>query len=164
MIRKLLSAISLAAAMSGPALAEFDPPDGPVILRVTGELGRSNVGEAAEFDRALLESVGWIEIETRTMFTEGPQRFAGVPLDRLLDFVEASGDVLRARALNDYSVTIPVSDAETHDVLLALDWNGEAMRVRDKGPIWVIYPSNIDGRDRAHNERMIWQLDSLHVE
>src|SRR3546814_19130613 len=66
--------------------------------------------------------------------------FEGVAVAALLDFVRAEGSTVTAIALNDYKVQIPVSDIHDYPVLLALKMNGETLRVRDKGPIWIVYP------------------------
>lgn len=147
------------------AAAELAVPQGPVILTVAGSIERTNADGEARFDRAMLVGLEWIEVETHTPWTEGPQRFAGVPLRRLLAAVGARGEVVTAVALNDYSATIPIDDASRFGALLALDQNGEAMTVRNKGPIWIVYPqSGPDGpTTERHNEKMVWQLRRLEV-
>ena len=73
---------------------------------------------------------------------------------------------MRASAINDYTVEIPVADFESYPVIFAVRMDGKPMRVRDRGPIWVIYPWS----DRAelntdvYHGRAIWQLRSLVVE
>jgi hypothetical protein len=68
-------------------------------------------------------------------------------------------------ALNQYDETIPLADFHTYDVLLALRMNGRPMRVRDKGPIWIIYPwsdyPELD--DFLTREKSVWQLTALDV-
>ena len=123
------------------------------------------MGAVAVFDRAMLEALDWREIETYTPFTDGPQKFAGPTLASLLETIDVDSGTLMATALNDFSIGIPVADADAHDVLLALDHNGRAMRMREKGPIWVIYPSDsADVIDDELGSRMIWQLNRIQVQ
>ena len=70
-----------------------------------------------------------------------------------------------ATALNDYETKIPVSDFETFDVLLALKRDGEYMPVRDKGPLFVIYPYDSDPslKSQKYYSRSAWQLRRLSV-
>ena len=43
--------------------------------------------------------------------------------------------------------------------------NGEIMSLRDKGPLWVIYPydQNAAYRSEVTYSRSIWQLDRIEV-
>ena len=79
--------------------------------------------------------------------------------------VGASGDEVYAMALNDYDRTIPIADFQSYDVLLALRMNGRPMRLRDKGPIWIVYPwsEHPELDDFRTREKSVWQLNSLDV-
>jgi hypothetical protein len=57
-----------------------------------------------------------------------------------MEAVGAAGTEVGAFALNEYQQTIPISDFASYDVLLAFRMNGRPMRLRDKGPIWIVYP------------------------
>jgi len=145
--------------------AELAMPEGRVLLTVSGAISESNSDGAAMFDREMMQSLDWQEIETYTSFTTGQQAFAGPTLSSLLEAVGASGSVLTATAVNDYAIEIPISHADAHDVILAMDMNGKPMRVRDKGPIWVVYPlSETDAEKKPFDNQMIWQLDRLSVQ
>src|SRR3546814_10926448 len=69
------------------------------------------------------------------------QVFEGPLLADLLIFVGAHGETLRAAALNDYEVNIPIADTDDYPALLALRQNVAPIAVRDKGPVWIIYPT-----------------------
>lgn len=163
----LARSLTLVAALcaAGTAVA-LEPPEGDVLLTVTGAIGQMNAADAAEFDLALLEGLGTVVIETTTIWTEGMQTFEGVELVDLLSAVGAEGDNLRAIALNDYAVDIPISDAVEGGPIVAYLRNGEVMSVRDKGPLWVIYPfdSSPDYQTELVYARSIWQLDRIEVQ
>ena len=61
---------------------------------------------------------------------------------------------------------MPAVDAFGYDVILAVLRDGEPMSVRDKGPIWVIYPmdDHAELRDDSFNGRLVWQLKNIAVE
>lgn len=140
-------------------------PEGAVILSITGNISATNAEGRADFDRQMLETLEWVTVTSYTRWTDGPQSFEGVPLSAVLRKVGASGGNVIASALNDYKVEIPLGDADAHSVLLAMKQNGEWMRVRDKGPIWIIYPyDDIDRILDVHANRMVWQLRSLGIE
>lgn len=159
------AAFLCALLLAFPARADQLPlPTGAVLLTITGEITHQNAEGAAQFDRDMLTALDWREIRTFTPFSDGEQVFEGPTLMSLLAAVGATGDSMDATAINDYSVEIPISDASDHNVLLAMVWNGSVMRVRNKGPIWIIYPLS---ESAAAEERfagdMIWQLDRLSV-
>lgn len=147
------------------ATETFAMPQGKVILTVSGKIGRTNDSGQAHFDREMLEQIGTKRLETSTPWTQGVQSFEGVSMGDLLDAVGADGETVKAIALNDYMIDIPISDVERYEVLLALKMNGEYMRVRDKGPIWIVYP--YDQYDELNEpgirERSVWQLRELIV-
>jgi hypothetical protein len=71
--------------------------------------------------------------------------------------------VIEAVAINDYVAEIPVAHVAEHAVFLALDHNGEPMRVRDRGPAWIIYPSEtVDAAQDRFDTLMVWQLRELN--
>lgn len=159
----------LAAAVMTPlvvwASAGLPKPQNDVLLNISGSISVQNSETGAAFDREMLETLDWVEIETYTSFTTGPQQFAGPTLASVLAAVGATGATLHARAINDYTVQIPISDAEEHNVILALDMNGRPMRVRDKGPIWIIYPMDrASAEGRPFDGQMIWQLVQIRVD
>ena len=148
-----------------PAVAEELPaPTGDVILTVTGA-GVTNTEGAAALDLATLEGMGSTTIETSTIWTEGTQTFEGVLLRVLIDRLGIEGKSLNAVAINDYAVEIPTSDAVEGGPIIAYKVNGKLISVRDKGPLWVIYPYDADPAYQAEviYSRSIWQLDRLDV-
>ncbi|MCT7378325.1 molybdopterin-dependent oxidoreductase [Chelativorans salis] len=137
------------------------------VLTITGQIAPQTEGtrEARDVDFTIadLETLPQTEMRTYTDWTEGLQSFSGVLLKDLIDAIGASGKEIVATALNDYSATIPVSDAYELSVLLAIKHNGQYMRIRDKGPVWIIYPSTESSSTKVnpYNDRMIWQLYRL---
>ena len=158
----------LASALPAAAqdVAPLPAPEGPVILVVNGNVAVTNSEEGAAFDRQMLEDLGMTELETSTPFTDGVQVFKGVVARKVLERVGAEGTEVVAAALNDYTVSLPMSDFENYDVLLATEMNGEEMRVSDKGPIWIVYPrdDHPELQERRVSERWVWQLKSLRVQ
>ncbi len=165
---RLCAGALAALALVGAAAHAAEPlpePQGRVILEITGEIDVTNQGEAAAFDRAMLTALPQAELTTYTDWTEGEQVFTGPRLADVLERVGAGGDTLHARALNDYEADIPRSDAQQYKVVLALRRNGEQLSVRDKGPIWIVYPHpNPESEEPSpHNYKSVWQLEAIDV-
>lgn len=156
--------VALAAPMP-LAAAELAAPEGRVLLTVSGAITNTNDGDVAAFDRAMLEAMNPVTIETTTIWTDGLQSFTGVPLATLMETVGAEAESLSATAINDYAVEIPSADWVEDGPIVAYLNNGEPMSVRDKGPLWVIYPydSNADYQTEVIYSRSIWQLDRVTV-
>ncbi|MFO1069677.1 MAG: oxidoreductase [Geminicoccaceae bacterium] len=162
----LLAALAtLTSGHAAATLPALPAPAGDVILTVTGDLAVSNGNGVARFDRALLDSLGHAELETVTPWTDGMQRFAGVPALRLVEALGSRASRLETRALNDYAVAIPRSDLESYPVLLATHRDGAPLPVRERGPIWVVYPwSQYPELDRRiYRQRSIWQLVAVNL-
>ncbi len=138
---------------------------GPVILTITGLDPAEFPGGEIALDVARLAAIGEDEIVTTTIWTKGPHHFSGVMLRDLVDFLDIKESVLRLHALNDYAVEFPTEDATDNAPILAYAMDGLAMSVREKGPIWVLYPFD-DGpeyRTDTTFSRSIWQLDRIDV-
>lgn len=94
----------------------------------------------------------------------GQQRWLGVSLRLLAEQMGAeAGQSVQLVALNDYTVTVPWSDLVQFDPIVAYQRNGQPMRVRDKGPLVLIYPfgshPSLDGQQYLN--RTIWQIHAI---
>lgn len=159
-------ALVIAGAGSTPAAPQALPElTGVVLLTVEGlDQARFPDGQL-QLDLARMQALGEETIETSTIWTEGVHRYTGLPLVKLTEFLGLEGGMFRAKALNDYSVELPIADAVEGGPILAYLEDGQPMPVRDKGPIWLVYPfdSNADYRSEVTYTRSIWQLESLEV-
>jgi hypothetical protein len=155
----------LGRPLFGLAANGLASPREQVVLTVTGAIGLTNAPGRADFDLEMLERLGLGRLTTWTPWTEGEVEFEGVWARRLMEAVRAQGTEVDALALNDYQQTIPLEDFERYDVLLATRVSGQLMRVRDKGPIWIVYPwsEHPELDDFGTREKSVWQLNSLHV-
>lgn len=141
-------------------------PTEEVVLTVTGAIEAKTAEDRAELDLAGLEAMGTVTLQTSTIWTDGTITFRGVPLKTFLDRLGAKGSTLHITALNDYSVDVPVSDAVAEGgPILAFEANGKPLSVRDKGPIWLIYPYDSEAAFRTEviYSRSIWQIARIEV-
>lgn len=158
--------LSLLLGLSAPAFAqELDQPEGAVILTISGAITKTNSGSDALFDLAMLDALEQRETLTETPWFDGQQRFSGPTLSSLLETVGAEGNSLRFVALNDYAAEMPIEDALERPVILASRHNDALMSVRDKGPLFVIYPfSEIpELNNEVYFSRSVWQVKAIEV-
>jgi hypothetical protein len=150
-----------------PGLAwALDPPKGPVVLTVSGKIGNTNKTGAAELDLAALKALPQHSFVTDTPWDKRPVKFSGPRLRDVLALVKAGGTELKAVAVNDYAVTVPVADARDFDVVVALLMNDRDIPARTKGPLFLIYPFSAQPalNAKVYHERSIWQLKSVVVQ
>lgn len=160
--------IGMAAIFVGPKPAFADPlpePTGKVILTISGKLSNHNGRGEVRLDRRMLETIGMHALNTRSYSTGKRAVWRGVLMRDLLAYVGARGQEIEAVALDNYRMTIPRSDFETYDVILALEHNGDPLTVRTRGPSRLIYPFDQHEELRSHDYgmRLVWQLSRLVV-
>jgi hypothetical protein len=151
--------------LTAPSYAEIAQPSENVVLTISGQIAMKNVGDTAQFDMQMLEDLPRVSFATTTIWTDGVQEFEGVELSVIADLVGFSGDTLRASAVNDYNIDIPVSDAAPGRALIAYKRNGTPMPLRDKGPLWIVFPfdSSSEFQSETIYSRSIWQLNRIAV-
>lgn len=148
-----------------PSLA-LPPAVGKVILTISGKVGEKNTADAAVFDLAMLQKLPQQTFTTMTPWDKHPIQFTGPLLRDVLAAAKVSGATIKALALNDYQTSIPVDDAEKYDVIVAHQMNGEAIPVKTKGPLFIVYPydSKAELRSTVFYERSAWQLKAMTIE
>lgn len=161
---KLLAALAAVLMIALPAnAAQLPAPVGPVVLEVTGLISNTNNASSANFDIAMLSGMDSHVTKTSAPWYDGVHVFAGPLGEALISTVGASGAMMRVTALNDYVTEIPVSDFRDYRVVLATSLDGKMLSVRDKGPIFIIYP--FDEKPELNNEtyygRSAWQVKSI---
>ena len=165
--RRTVAILALGATVSrvGHATDRLSSPRDKVILSISGRIHAFNKDGSADFDRSMLEALGMESFETTTPWYNGPVKFEGVRMNRLMQAVGASGESVTATALNDYTTDIPVADFERYGVLLAMKRDGNEMLVRDKGPLFIVYPydSRPELKSQKFYSRSAWQVAKLEV-
>jgi hypothetical protein len=164
--RTFNTTLLLAALSIGPAAFALDAPKERPILAVSGKIALKNTGETARFDMKMIEALPQHSFTTRTPWYDKPVKFSGPLLADLLAAVKASGTSVSAVAINDYKVSIPMADATKFQMIVATQIDGKPIPVREKGPLFVVYPfdSSAELRTSTYYERSIWQLKALDVQ
>jgi hypothetical protein len=163
---QILSAVATLLCGAWAQAAEPLPqPTGPVVLTISGRIEETNAPGQARFDRAMLQALGTASIRTGSAWSDHVELFEGVPLNAVLERVGATGTKMVASALNDYEVEIPFTDLR-FSPLLAMRVDGRELTIRDKGPLWIVYPrdDNDELQSEIFDSRWVWQLKQLRVE
>jgi hypothetical protein len=110
-----------------------------------------------------LDAMPQAEITTKTPWYDEAHTFSGPRLTDVLAAAKMSGETITATALNDYAADLPVADAAAYNVILATRLDGAPMPLRDKGPIFIIYPYDTSAalQHDVYYTRSVWQLQRL---
>ncbi|MBS7538415.1 putative pterin-binding protein [Ancylobacter lacus] len=110
-----------------------------------------------------IDKLAQVKIDTSTPWTSGLQHFRGPTISTLAAL--APGKVASATviAINDYAVTLPSAAWEKYGPILATRLNDQTMRVRDKGPFWVMFPIDSDPElaEQHYQSLMVWQVKQI---
>lgn len=167
---RVLAKVSLALAGAALVMAgsmafahDFAAPKGAVLLTATGSITATNNEAALALDQDQLAALPQHVFTTSTTWTEGTPTFQGVLLKDYIAAIGATGKTITLTALNDYKITMPLADVRDDGPMLAYLMDGKPMSLRDKGPIWLVYPydANADYRTEVAYARSIWQLDRI---
>ena len=164
--RRTFSFLGLAAAaallLAAPIAWALAPPTGKVVLTIEFKASARKV----DFDMAMLARFRQRSFTTRTPWYPTPRTFTGPLLRDVLAAAGASGSQLRLVALNDFKVGMPATDTEKFDVIIARLLDGQPMAVRDRGPLFVIYPydSSAELQSELYFGRSAWQLRTIEVQ
>lgn len=150
----LAGLLTMAVATSGQA--------DDIVLTVSGDIE----GDAPiSFTDAELAALPVVEFETATIWTDGVHTFSGPSLKSVLEAVGAGSGALELVAANDYKVSLPRDVIEDEYPIIANRINGKAFGIRDKGPLWVIFPYDTEPRFQTEltYAYSIWQLTQLQI-
>jgi len=144
----------------------LSPAKDRVVLTVSGKIATKNQGQQAVFDMAMLEALPQRSFTTMTPWENQPIKFSGPLLRDVLAAVKADGKNIKATAINDYRINIPIEDSQLFDMVVATRMNDAPMPVRAKGPLFIVYPfdSKLELKSNKYYERSIWQLKAIEVE
>jgi len=168
--RELLGALLAIGLTAMPMLASAadapTPKAGRTVLSILREDGQ---GTPIRFDLAALQ-----KLERRTivsalppsMKVQGQHEWVGVPIRAVLTAAGIKGaTTIRVSALNAYSAAIPAEDLNRYDPILAYLRDGKPMSIREKGPLFVIYPFDqySELQQMEYVNRAVWQANEIFV-
>lgn len=152
--------ILLAGCLLGPLILTLGATaDGTKILSFSGPAAAAAVALSLEE----IEAMGPASMTTTTPWHDVPTRFDGVLAASLVDKLAPGAKILEMTALNDYRVVVEVSDLRRYSAMIVTRVGGEPMKVRDRGPLWLLYPFDRyeEVRTPDYVARMIWQLKEI---
>jgi hypothetical protein len=126
-----------------------------------------NGGRQFPITREMLEKLPAKEFEA--LLPGMDDRFHKVRGPLLRDIVSLTGwtgESIFAVAIDKYETEVPFEDLTKFDVITAMEIDGKVMTVRNKGPLWIVYPTKDHPelqRDPIYEGRSIWQLNEIEI-
>lgn len=142
------------------------PPAGEPIFWVSGNITESNAEVGVEFDQSMIDNMVQHTVNTNNHVVEQVVEYRGPAISDILRSVGAKGESVKVIAWDDYVVTIPISDINKYQVILATHEAGKRMTIDDKGPLFVVFPfSNYaELRNDFFYSLSVWQVREFIVE
>ena len=168
-LRNFCSVILLGLALWAiPSFADdaTTPADKGPVLQVAVINGDTKNSLTYAFTMAMLKSMPKTSYTTNTIWTEGETQFDGVLLTELLATIGASPTSVTAWAINDYMAEFSPGEPSWDAALITYSMNGQNMHVREKGPLWIVFPYDESPEFRTDYvySQSVWQLSRLDVE
>lgn len=149
---------------------------GPVLLTVSGAVGRANRGpldpaldqmmakhgiqfdKAHVFDAAALQQLPAVSIEPTLEYDGKPHKLRGPLLATVLQAAGVMPEAkvqLRLRAVDGYNVIVSAADAHRYRMIVATHLDGHPMALGSLGPQWAVYDADRlpDFKDKPLKER-----------
>ncbi|MEF2523418.1 molybdopterin-dependent oxidoreductase [Vibrio mimicus] len=107
-----------------------------------------------------------VTFTTQLPWLYGKHHFTGFKVSDLLNYLDQ--EQVRSvtfMALNDYAANISIEDINQHSPIVAYYMDGADMKIRDKGPFWLVY--NLDQNpklnDPIYYSHMVWQISHILI-
>nr|WP_236589471.1 molybdopterin-dependent oxidoreductase [Ramlibacter aurantiacus] len=156
-----MGALATAAAVPWPASAQAATSSaGPVLLTVTGGITRTNRGpfdpvlgqmmgkqklsfeKARAFDFGSLMTLPAITIRPTLEYDRKRHALKGPLLTRVLQAAGATGKQLTLRAIDGYSPSLSLADADRYRFIVATHLDGKPMALGGLGPLWAVFDAD----------------------
>lgn len=137
--------------------------NGPVILTVSAGAGGNQTVQFSLEDLQALESRSY---RVQHDWSNTPHTYHGPLLSAVLRKAGIEGGTYRLTALNEYFIDLEAPFVDRYQPILAWQEDGRKMRVRNKGPLWLMTPLHMypELSEPKNVSRLIWQLSDIKVQ
>lgn len=169
----MLVCVVLLGIMGSTQAADLEPAKGPVVLTVIGKIENTNrppfdefedpfvnfhewsFEKAAEFDLAMLESLGMHEFEVNYEAWPRSIRLAGPRSKDILGQVGAKPTLITMLSLDGFAVELSNDDLDNEDWIVAVKLDKHYMNLGQRGPAWIVFDPGPD-QSITEEEEATW--------
>ena len=136
-------------------------PDTVLMIQTTANSGCDKTLQLTESELLALPQQ---QFKTHHSWGAEAEVFAGPSLDDVLKLACEKTTNINLKALNDYAIDVDFTVAKSLKPIVALSSNGERLSVRDKGPLWIMVPSDdLKIVSKELDGMLIWQLSNIII-
>lgn len=104
------------------------------------------------------------QFKTHHSWSKDAETFSGPLLEDVIKVACGDATKINMRALNDYAIEVDFNVAKKLKPIVAHSINGTRLSVREKGPLWVMVPSDdLKTTSKEIDGMLIWQLSDIVV-
>jgi hypothetical protein len=174
--RDFLAGAAMAGLLPAASTQAAATSRGPVLLTVSGAVGRSNRGpldpaldqmmakhgirfdKAWQFDAAALQALPAVGIRPTLEYDAKAHALSGPLLSTVLEaagVTPSASVMLGLRAVDGYNVALSLADAKAYRMVVATRIDGRALGLGGLGPQWAVYDADrLDAfKDKPLKER-----------
>ena len=160
---------------------ELEKAKGPVVLTIAGNVSNTNrpafaesedaflnyhekkFDSAAEFDLAMLESLGMQKVVIDFEGWPAPTTVEGPRLNDVLAAAGAAGKDIAVVALDGYASEISAAEVASLNWIVGLKRDGRHLKIGQRGPLWVVYNKR-DGSALTAEDELRWPWAAFYIE
>lgn len=141
---------SLLAACGGAA-----KPTGATLLKVTGDIGKTNDGSNYVLDEAAFEANS-VELVTDDPWMGDGLNYKGILLSKLIEMVKPGSGVttISVIATDGKAVDVKIEDAKAWNIMLVHWADGVVLDEKTGGPVKIAFPA--EARASYPDEQWMW--------
>ena len=165
MFKKMLVPLMLVAVLLLAACgkAGLPAPTGDVILKVTGDIAKPNVGDECQFDAALVEQYAVDQTIDDPWMGDGLE-YRGILLSKVWELCGASKEATAATLVAKDGMTQEIArkDLEQWPIMLTYQVGGEDLVDDLGGPVKLVFPA--DARETYVDDQWMWWLVEVQIQ
>ena len=153
---------SFVSSSSNPAVSNVHREDDTMLM--IQSTASSGCNKTVQLTESQLLALPQQQFKTQHSWSQEAETFSGPLLEDVIKVACGEATKINMRALNDYAIEVDFKVAKTLKPIVAHSVNGTRLSVREKGPLWVMVPSDdLQVSSKEIDGMLIWQLSDIVV-
>lgn len=121
-------------------------------------------GKQIHLTREDLQALPQTQFTTSTPWTLKAHTYQGPKLSLVIDKFEQPITSIQVFAYNGYAIDMKASEWQQYPFILAMQQDGKALTLRNKGPLWILLPFDENPKFSSTQSfliQSIWQIEKI---